>query len=356
MADDPDRSVKKGRAETTGASSHRCALREIPAIELIDVHTELAGHRVLRGVSFAAPRGRITVLLGPSGVGKTTCLRHVLGLLTPDEGDVLVEGHSTLAMRKSKRLELSRRFGVLLQGSGLYGSALWDSMTVEENLLHQLRAQRGWDEDVLLRRCQERLREIGLSDSAHLLPSVLSAGMRRRVGLARALVADPDFVVLDSLELGVDPVRLSGLCNLILQRHEQLGATYLIATQNIEVARRLADEIVVLWGGRVIEQGPADSVLASLQPEVSQLISGSTEGPLGMAGEGRVEGRPLPVPRPPTEKDLDVPIPLAALAVLIVLTASALVFGHGRPVEFAFVAAIWAVAAGLALVRYRRSR
>jgi ABC-type transporter Mla maintaining outer membrane lipid asymmetry ATPase subunit MlaF len=328
---------------------------QIPAIELIDVHADLAGTRVLRGISFGAHPGRITVLLGPSGVGKTTCLRTVVGLLTPDEGDVLVEGRSTLAMRKSKRLSLSRRFGVLLQGDGLYGSALWDSMTVEQNLLHQLRSQRDWDEDALHRRCQERLREVGLADSAKLMPAELSAGMRRRVALARAMVADPDFVVLDSFELGVDAVRLSGLCSLIERRHDQLGATYLIATQSIEVARRLADEIVVLWEGRVIEQGPAGPVLDSLQPEVRQLVTGSTEGPLGMAGEGRTDGRPLPAPRPPTDDGFELPVPLVAFALLIVLTASALVLGHAHLIELVFVAVIWLTGAALVL-RRRRSR
>lgn len=328
----------------------------IPAIELIDVQADLAGTPVLRGISFAAPRGRITVLLGPSGVGKTTCLRHVVGLITPTEGDVLVEGRSTLAMRKSKRLALSRRFGVLLQGGGLYGSALWDSMTVGQNLLHQLRSQRDWPDDALHRRCQERLREVGLTGSAELMPAELSAGMRRRVALARAMVADPDFLVLDSFELGVDAVRLSGLCDLVKSRHDQLGATYLIATQSIEVARRLADEIVVLWEGRVIEQGPARQVLASLQPEVRQLVTGSTEGPLGMAGERRRESQaPPPVPRPPMDRSFEVPVPLAAFALLIVITASALVLGHAQPVELVSVVVIWLTAAAL-LLRYRRLR
>jgi phospholipid/cholesterol/gamma-HCH transport system ATP-binding protein len=327
---------------------------EIPAIELIDVYIDLAGTRVLRGISFAARPGRITVLLGPSGVGKTTCLRHVLGLLIPDDGEVLIEGRSTLTMRKSTRRELSRRFGVLLQGSGVYGSALWDSMTVEENLLHQLRSQRDWDEDAVYRRCQERLREVGLADSAKLMPAELSAGMRRRVALARAMVADPDFVVLDSFELGVDPVRVSGLVELVKRRHGELRATYLIATQNMEVARRLADDVVVLWDGRVIEQGPAGPVLASLKPEVRQLVTGSTEGPLGMGGAGRTSGQPLPVPRLPTEKDFDVPLPVAAFALLVVITASVLVLGHAHIVEVVVVAAIWLASVTVLLLRRTR--
>jgi phospholipid/cholesterol/gamma-HCH transport system ATP-binding protein len=355
VARDPDRLMAGDGGWTADVGRDARMPPEIPAIELIDVHADLAGTRVLRGISFGARSRRITVLLGPSGVGKTTCLRHVVGLLTPNEGDVLVEGRSTLAMRKSKRLALSRRFGVLLQGDGLYGSALWDSMTVEQNLLHQLRAQRDWDEDALRRRSQERLREVGLADSAKLMPAELSAGMRRRVALARAMVADPDFVVLDSFELGVDAVRLSGLCELIKRRHAELGATYLIATQSMEVARRLADEIVVLWEGRVIEQGPADPVLASLRPEVRQLVTGSTDGPLGMAGEARTVGRPPPLPRPPTEHGFEIPVPLAAVALLIVVTASVLVLGHAQIVELTIVAAIWVTGAAL-LLRHRRSR
>jgi phospholipid/cholesterol/gamma-HCH transport system ATP-binding protein len=251
---------------------------------------------------------------------------------------------------------LSRLFGVLLQGSGLYGSALWDSMTVEQNLLHQLRSQRDWDEDALTLRCQERLREIGLADSAELMPTQLSAGMRRRVALARAMVADPDFLVLDSFELGVDAVRLSGLCDLIKRRHDELGATCLIATQSMEVARRLADEIVVLWDGRVIEHGPAGQVLASPQPAVRQLVTGSTEGPLGMGGEVASDGQPLPVAHLPTEGSFDVPLPLAALALLLVMTASALVLGRAQVIELVFVAAIWLSGATLLALRHRRSR
>ena len=330
----------------------------VPAIELIDVHTELGGTPVLRGVSFAALPGRITVLLGPSGVGKTTSLRHVVGLLTPDRGDVLVEGRSTLTMTNAKRLALSRRFGVLLQGSGLYGAALWESMTVEENLVHQLHAQVDWGEEELYRRTRDRLREVGLLDSARLTPAELSAGMRRRVALARALVADPEFAVLDSFELGVDVVRLMGLCDVIHRRHEEIGGTYLIATQNMEVARRLADDVVVLWAGRVIEEGPADEVLASTRSEVHQLVTGSLEGPLGLAGEGRLPGQRFP--RSPghghAEEGFDIPLPAAVFALLVVISASALVLGGGHPLELAIVGGAWAMSAALLALREVRRR
>ena len=329
---------------------------DLPAIELIDIHTALGGDWVLKGVSFAAARGRITVLLGPSGVGKTTCLRHIVGLTAPDAGDILVEGRSTLQMRKAQRLALSRRFGVLLQGDGLYGSALWDSMTVQENLLHQLRSQRDLAEDALRERCEQRLREVGLAGSATMMPPALSAGMRRRVALARALVADPDFAVLDSFELGVDPVRLAGLCSLLTRRHAQAGGTYVIATQSMEVARRLADDVVMLWEGRVIEAGPAEAVLGSHRPEVEQFVSGAVTGSLGLAGEGRSPGQTVPRQPTPAAHGYEIPLGLAALGLLIALTASALVLGDGRPLALAITVVAWAATAALLAGRARARR
>jgi phospholipid/cholesterol/gamma-HCH transport system ATP-binding protein len=345
VADDPRKRVKPA----------------LPAIELIDIQTELSGTPVLKGVSFAAERNRITVLLGPSGVGKTTCLRHIVGLLTPDRGDVLVDGRSTLTMRKAARLELSKRFGVLLQGSGVFGSALWESMTVEDNLVLQLGSLVKLPEPELKRRAFECLHEVGLASAAEQFPSELSAGMRRRVALARALVAEPEFAILDSLELGVDVVRLRGLCDLIFRRHEQYGGTYLIATQSMDLARRLADDIVVLWDGAVIEAGPADEVLLSLRPEVAQLISGSVAGPLGMAPEREHEQvwtpeRMRAIPASPVEQGLDIPVPLAAFALLMVISGSALWLGGGNTAELLIVAAVWAAATVLLVRRWRRAR
>jgi phospholipid/cholesterol/gamma-HCH transport system ATP-binding protein len=257
-------------------------------------------------------------------------------------------------MSRGKRLELSRRFGVLLQGSGLYGSALWESMTVEQNLIHQLRAQR--DRSELELRCiaLEWLGAVGLSASAELMPELLSAGMRRRLGLARALVADPEYVVLDSFELGADPVRLTALIRIIGESHERTGATYVIATQSLDVARELADELVVMWEGQVIEQGPAGEVLGSEQPEVHQLINGLADGPLGMAGAaGAVHA---PSARPPSnhiEEAFELPVSVVAVAVLAVMTASALWLGHGGAPEIVAVLAVWAITVAVIAMRGR---
>lgn len=318
----------------------------VPGIELIDVHATLGGERVLRGVSFGVPAGGVTALLGPSGAGKTTCLRAIVGLLAPDEGDVLVEGRSTLSLRKAQRLALSRRFGVMLQGAGVYGSALWDSLTVEENVLHQLRTQRpDLGDEALRARCAERLHEVGLSQRGELMPSQLSAGMRRRLALARALVADPDFAVLDSPELGLDPVRVTRLIDVIDARHGVTGATYLIATHSIPLARKLADEVVVIGDGRVLAEGPAELVLDAHDEDVRELVARMDAAARRPAG-GAVQ---------PAEQGFDIPIPLAAAGLLVVITASALWLGGAHPVELAIVAAFWVLAGGLLAVRRQRA-
>lgn len=329
---------------------------DVPAIELIDVHTGFDETWVLRGVNFEVPRERITVLLGPSGVGKTTCLRHITGLLPPDMGDVLVEGISRWELRRAEHLALSRRFGVLFQGSGGYGSSLWGSMTVLENLMFQLQAlsERPLSEDALRARALERLHEVGLADHAEKMPAELSSGMITRVALARALVSDPDFVVLDSVDQGVDPVRMARLCDLIRWHHETLGGTYLVTTHDMQVAQRLGDHVVILWGGRVLEEGPGGAVLASTKPEIRQLVAGDVQGPLALRSErSSSEGLRLP---PPGEVGIDVPIPIAVGVTLAIITGSALVLGGHTRFELVVVVLIWVAAVVWLAVRFVRTR
>ena len=326
---------------------------EIPAVELIDVHTAFDGTWVLRGVNFGVPAGRITVLLGPSGVGKTTCIRHITGLLAPDQGEVIVDGRSRASMRQAEHAALARRFGVLLQGSGMYGSALWGSMTVLENLMFQLRSLSDVPEEELRERARERLHEVGLAEHADQLPANLSAGMCTRAALARALVSDPEFAVLDSFDEGVDPVRLGRLCELIRWHHDKLGGTYLIATHDMEITRRLADHVVVLWDGQVIEEGPTEQVFGSGLSEVRQFVTGSTEGPLTLHSQ-----RPTiqePRPSPPGEAGMHIPIPLATAVTLIVITGIVVVMGSGQPIEVVILVLAWVGAAVLLAVRHTKS-
>jgi phospholipid/cholesterol/gamma-HCH transport system ATP-binding protein len=327
---------------------------QIPAIELIGVHTAFDGTWVLRDVSFAVPAGQITVLLGPSGVGKTTCIRHITGLLAPDRGDVIVEGRPRSAMGKAEHEALARRFGVLLQGSGMYGSALWGSMTVLENLMFQLGSLTDLPEDRLREHALERLREVGLAGDADQLPANLSAGMSTRAALARALVADPEFAVLDSFDEGVDPVRLGRLCELIRWHHDKLGGTYLIATHDMDVTRRLADHVVVLWDGSVIEEGSTGHVFGSGVAEVRQFVTGATEGPLTLHSEQ--PALPQFRPSPPGEAGMHLPIWLATAVTLILITGVVLALGSVQPIEVAVLVLVWVAAAALLAVRYGRRR
>jgi phospholipid/cholesterol/gamma-HCH transport system ATP-binding protein len=307
---------------------------EVPVVEFIDVHTALGGRWVLTGVDFAVRRNAVTVLLGPSGVGKTTCIKHLLGLHGPDEGDVLIEGRSLFARRESELAALRRRFGVLLQGYGVYGGGLWESLTALENIVHQLRELRVIPREGLEERAYDRLAEVGLGAHWEALPGDMSAGMRKRLGLARALASDPEFAVLDDFDSGVDGVRIAGLCELVRRRRQATGGTYLITTHDMEVARELADDIVVLAGGRVADAGPAAAVFASRVPVARQLVSGERNGPIGLAdplleasgrtGPSGPSGPPGP-PRPrPDTSPFDLPLWLVGV-VLVAATAVILI-------------------------------
>jgi ABC-type transporter Mla maintaining outer membrane lipid asymmetry ATPase subunit MlaF len=218
--------------------------------------------------------------------------------------------------------------------------------------MYQLHALTDVPEDELRDRALARLGEVGLGDHADVMPDQLSGGMRTRAALARALVSDPDFALLDSVDHGIDPVRLGLICDLIRWHRDTLGGSYLVTTHDMDVAQRLADHIVVLWDGRVVEQGPAQTVFASHREEIRQLLAGGAEGPLALHSEARVG----PAPHLPAEQGFDVPVELAAGATLVAITVSVLVLGSGHPLELALVAIVWFASAALVVKRLRRGR
>ena len=314
-----------------------------PGIELVGVSSGYDGVRVLRGVSFAAPAGRITVMIGPSGAGKTTCVSHMVALRPPSRGAVLIEGDSLWDMSKRELARLRRRCGVLLQGAGVYGSALWESMTVLENVEHQLRTLTTLTDEEIRERALERLGEVGLAAAAHEAPAHLSAGMRKRVAIARALASDPDYAILDGFELGIDKVRLAGLCTLVRARHERVGSTMLVVTQDMEVARRLADHVVVLIGGRVEDEGPPEEVLAQHKgPDPFRCTP-------RLADDPPAAGRPAPKPA----NLLDVPLWIAGVALLAAMTGTVIALGGRGPLEAAIIIAAWLVAGAVFAARGR---
>ena len=247
------------------------------AIEFVDVHKSFGRNHVLRGLNMSLPEDQISMILGPSGTGKSVCIKHIVGLLYPDEGDVIVHGESVPHMRDEELFAMRKKFGVLFQDGALFGS-----MNLLDNVAFPLRQHTDKGEDEILEIVGRRLSEVGLGEAGDKFPNELSGGMRKRAGFARALVLDPDIVLFDEPDSGLDPVRTALLCELIQEIHEENGGAYVVITHDIMSARRVAEYIAVLWRGRIVESGPAAELFNSDNAFVRQFLSGAAQGPLGM--------------------------------------------------------------------------
>jgi phospholipid/cholesterol/gamma-HCH transport system ATP-binding protein len=248
-----------------------------PAIEFIDVHKSFGRNHVLRGLNMGLPENQISMILGPSGTGKSVCIKHIVGLLYPDQGDVLVHGVSIPSLSDSDLFETRKKFGVLFQDGALFGS-----LNLYDNVAFPLRQHTEKGEDEIAEIVNRRMREVGLGGEGEKMPNQLSGGMRKRAGFARSLVLDPEIVLFDEPDSGLDPVRTALLCELIKEIHAENGGCYVVITHDIMSARRVAEHISVLWKGRIVESGPAEELFASENPFVRQFLSGESAGPLGM--------------------------------------------------------------------------
>ena len=255
-----------------------------PVIELVDVKKKLDDDLILDGLDLAVPPGAITVLLGPSGAGKTVTIKHIVGLLKPWKGVVKVEGQDLAKISEAELFEIRRRMAVMLQGSLPFSCGLFDSLSVYDNVAYALKERRpNWAPERIDEVTTEHLRLVGLQDHGESMPREVSAGMKKRTALARALALDARIVILDDLDAGLDSVRLTLLCDLIRELHEDAESTLLVTTHNMKAARRLADYVAVIHDGRVVASGRADDVFASGEPFVRQLVRGETEGPLKLS-------------------------------------------------------------------------
>jgi len=247
------------------------------AVEFVDVYKSFGRAHILRGLNMGLPEGMVSMILGPSGTGKSVCIKHMVGLLYPDDGDILVHGESVPNMPDDRLFEMRKKFGLLFQDGALFGS-----MNLYDNVAFPLRqhTEKGEDEieDIVMR----RLKEVGLADARF-----------KGAGFARALVLEPDIVLFDEPDSGLDPVRTALLGELILEIHRDMMEeakekekehlpTFCVITHDIMSARRVADYINVLWKGRIVEAGPAEDMLNSDNPFIRQFLSGESQGPLAM--------------------------------------------------------------------------
>ena len=247
------------------------------AIEVIDLVKQFGRTRILNGLNLDLPDDQISMVLGPSGTGKSVLIKHIVGLLYPDSGDLLVHGESVPSMSDDDLFDMRKKFGLLFQDGALFGS-----MNIYDNTAFPLRQHTDKSEEEVGEIVNRRLCEVGLAEAIYHMPNELSGGMRKRAGFARALVLDPDIVMFDEPDSGLDPVRTALLCELIREIHAENGGCYLVISHDLGTARRIADFIAVLWKGRIVESGPSEELFNSENEFVSQFLNAKIQGPLAM--------------------------------------------------------------------------
>jgi phospholipid/cholesterol/gamma-HCH transport system ATP-binding protein len=242
-----------------------------PYIQFEHVYKSFEDVPVLEDVSFEIQRGEMVVLLGKSGVGKSVTLKHILGFLHPDAGQVFVAGREVSRMSEEEMTDIRRRVTMVFQSG-----ALFDSLSVAENVAYPLRerVERGLqlDEDQIQARVDELLDRVELEGVRELMPADLSTGMKRAVAIARALAAEPEAILYDEPTTMVDPLMAHGIGELILKLKRQTGLTSLVVTHDMKLARKLADRVVFLVDGRVVFFGPVREMDASPEPVIQDFI------------------------------------------------------------------------------------
>lgn len=242
------------------------------------------GQPVWSDISLTLPAGEISVLLGPSGTGKSVFLKTLVGLLRPDAGSIWIEGKDLPRLSERALYEVRKLFGVLFQDGALFGS-----MTIYDNVAFPLREHTRKSEAQIRDVVTEKLDMVGLVGAEKKLPGEISGGMRKRAGLARALVLDPRIVLFDEPDSGLDPVRTAYLNQLIIDLNQRTRATFLIVTHDINTARTVPDNIGLIYHGHLAMFGPREMLLSSTEPVVRQFLNAQRVGPIGMAEEKDAE-------------------------------------------------------------------
>ncbi|MBE9546326.1 MAG: ABC transporter ATP-binding protein [Proteobacteria bacterium] len=244
-------------------------------IKIVDLHKSFGKQKVLDGVNLEIEEGKTTVIIGRSGGGKSVLLKHIIRLLKPDSGHVLVDGTDITKLNDKDLNEIRKKFGVLFQGA-----ALFDSMTVGENVAFPLKEQTKMKDSEIRKIVADRLRAVGLTGIEEKMPSELSGGMRKRVGLARAIAMHPEIVLFDEPTTGLDPIMTEAIDNLIIDTQKNFNLTSIVISHDVESIFKVGHKIAMLHEGKIVEYGTPEEIRESRNPVLVQFLSGSTEGPI----------------------------------------------------------------------------
>jgi phospholipid/cholesterol/gamma-HCH transport system ATP-binding protein len=275
-----DANVAPASIEQTSGNNASVVERPDPEITLNDLTKTFGSQTVWEGITCDIPKAKVTVMLGPSGTGKSVLLKHIMGLLKPDRGEIWIDGNNIPTLPERKLYEVRRKFGVLFQDGALFGS-----MSIYDNTAFPLREHTKKSEKEIKDIVMQKLEMVGLVGAEKKLPGEISGGMRKRAGLARALVLDPEIVMFDEPDSGLDPVRTAFLSELIRDLNEQLGMCSVVVTHDIATCRRVADYIGMIAQRKLVQFGTAKEMFESDIPVVRQFLAGDTNGPIGMAEE-----------------------------------------------------------------------
>lgn len=254
-------------------SLRSCSDMENKTIKIIDVHKNFAKQKVLDGINLEIEKGKITVIIGKSGGGKSVLLKHIIGLLKPDSGEIWVNGTEITKLKDKALNEVRKSFGMLFQEA-----ALFDSMSVFDNVAFPLREHRQLSDEEVEEAVEERLKQVGLIDFTEKMPGELSGGMKKRVGLARALILDPDIILFDEPTSALDPIISLAILDLIKETQSFIKKTYVVISHDILGMFRIADNVAMLSDGKIVEYGTPHEIKES-RHEVTQEFLKATRIP-----------------------------------------------------------------------------
>ena len=244
-------------------------------IKIVDLYKSFGTKPVLRGVDLEIETGETMVVIGQSGSGKSVLLKHLIGILKPDKGEIFIDGLEITRLREEELQRITRKFGMLFQAA-----ALFDSLTVGENVSFGLERYTDHSPAEIRRIVAESLNKVGLNDIEGLMPFELSGGMRKRVGLARAIAYRPEIILYDEPSTGIDPIRADSINDLINDLKRDLSVTSVVITHDMVSSYKVADRIAMLYEGRIIEIGTPAEIQASSNPIIQQFIHGQARGPI----------------------------------------------------------------------------